>query len=161
MTLKEIKSALLRKGWAGKTISRKETAQRLNLLIEESVKLKHGYSNFLSHLKSEPNRQELESILRTLRLDIGKLKELVFSCGETAFNGTSLEAELFKLTGENALLSLRRREAAFRELLDAEQPIEHQLRTEAVLTRLHKSSDSRLSFIRMSERRTLAGTPIS
>ncbi len=161
MTIKEIKTALLRKGWAGKTISRKETAQRLNILIEESVKLKHSYSNLHSCLESESNQEELESLLKNLRLDIGKLKEVVFSCGETAFNGTSLEPESFRLPCENALSLLRDYEDSFRRLLDAEQPVEHHLRTEAVLRRLHESSNSRLSFIRLNERRTLASSSIA
>ena len=148
MTVKEIKSALLRKGWAGKTISRKETAEKLNPLIEAHVKLKLSYANLLPLLASDSERQELEFLLKTLRLDVGKLKELVFSCGETAFNGTSLEPESFKLTGDDPLSYLRECEHIFREQLDAEHPVQHQIRTEAVLARLRKNSDTRLSFIR-------------
>lgn len=155
MTVKEIKSALLRKGWAGKTISRKETAERLNPLIEAHVKLKLSYANLLPLLVSDSERQELELLLKTLRLDVGKLKELVFSCGETAFNGTTLEPESFKLTSNDPLSDLREREYAFREQLDAERPVQHQIRTEAVLVRLRKNSDTRLSFIRKCVNRAL------
>ncbi|MCY3999189.1 MAG: hypothetical protein OXF84_00060 [Bacteroidetes bacterium] len=148
MTIKDIKSAILKKGWAGKTLSRQETAHRLNPLIEAHVKLKHSYSSLVAHLASEEPLQELEVILKTQRLDIGKLKELVFSCGETAFNGTSLEPESFSLTVSSPIAELRGLENEVRELLDAERPIEHQLRSEAVLTRLRTNSDARLSFLR-------------
>ncbi|MCY4160179.1 MAG: hypothetical protein OXE92_02290 [Bacteroidetes bacterium] len=148
MTIKDLKSIFLRKGWAGKTLSREETAQRLNPLIEAHVKLKHAYANLSNHLASDRERNDLESILKTLRLDIGKLKELVFSCGETAFNGISLEPESFELSGNAPYADLLERENSVRTLLDVEQPIEHQIRTEAVLTRLRKNSNSRLSFAR-------------
>jgi len=148
MTIKDIKSAILKKGWAGKTLSRQETAQRLNPLIEAHVKLKHSYSNLASHLDSEQQRQELDSILKMQRLDTGKLKELVFSCGETAFNGTSLEPASFPLTSTAPIAELKEIENDYRALLDAEKPIEHQIRSEAVLTRLRTNSDVRLSFLR-------------
>ena len=156
MTVKEIKAALLKKGWAGKTISRPETAQRLNPLIEAHVKLKHGYASLLPHLATDEEREELASVLKTLRLDVGKLKELVFSCGETAFNGTSLEPESFVLAEDRPLSDLQEREQAFHALLEDEKPVEHQIRTEAVLTRLRENSVSRYSFLRACARRSRA-----
>ena len=148
MTIKDIKSAILKKGWAGKTLSRQETAHRLNPIIEAHVILKHSYNSLVSCIDSEQLHDELDSILKMQRLDIGKLKELVFSCGETAFNGTSLEPASFQLTSASPITELRDRENDFRELLDAERPIEHQLRSEAVLTRLRAHSDDRVSFLR-------------
>ncbi len=155
MTVKEIKSALLKKGWAGKTVSRKETAERLNPLIEAHVKLKLSYINFLPLLASDTEQQELERILKTLRLDVGKLKELVFSCGEPAFNGTSLEPESFKLASDDALSDLREREQIFRERLERERPVQHQIRSEAVIVRLRENSDNRLAFLRKCAQRAL------
>ena len=155
MTVKEIKSALLRKGWAGKTVSRKETAKRLNPLIEAQVKLKLTYASLLPLLASDSERQELERLLKTLRLDVGKIKELVFSCGEIAFNGTSLEPKSFKLASDDPLSDLRECEHVFREQLDAERPVQHQIRTEAVLGRLRNNSDIRFSFIRKCVHRAL------
>ena len=158
MTIKDIKSAVLKKGWAGKTISRKETAQRLNLLIEEHVKLKHAYTNLLPHLEIDQEKHELQRILKILRLDVGKLKELVFSCGETAFNGTSLEPESFMLASHQPISDLFEREQALLELLHAERLVEHQIRTEAVLVRLRENSASRLAFIRACTRRRKAAS---
>ena len=155
MTIKEIKSIFLKKGWAGKTLGRRETATRLNLLIEECMKLKHAYTNFSDHIAPGAEFQELEGIQKILRLDVGKLKEHIFSCGEIAFNGTSLEPEEFELASEDPLSDLRRREDAFHELLDAELPIEHQIRTEAVLTRLRENAKSRLVFLRKCGRSSL------
>ncbi len=155
MNIKEIKSAFLKKGWAGKTLSRKETAECLNPLIETHVKLKLSYANLLPHLSSDSESQELELLLKTFRLDIGKLKELVFSCGETAFNGTSLEPESFKLRSEDPLSDLRESENKLREQLEVERPVQHQIRTEAVLVRLRKHSDIRISFLRKCINRAL------
>ena len=155
MTIKELKSALLKKGWAGKTISRDETAVRLNALIQSNVELNHAYSSLLPRLSSEDESQQLQSILKVLRLDVGKLMELVFSCGATAFNGTSLEPESFKLDSDDPLTDLRNREHAFQELLEAERPIEHQIRTEAVLSRLRETSESRLSFLRLCKKKAI------
>ena len=152
MTIKEIKSTILRKGWAGKTISRDETVQKLNPLIEAHVALNHAYTSLLPLLKSYDAKQELASILKTARLDVGKLMEVVFSCGGTAFNGTAIEPGSFALSSNNALTELRKQEDTFREFLMAERPVEHQIRTEAVLTRLLTNSDVRLSFIRTCTR---------
>lgn len=148
MTIKEIKSTILKKGWAGKTISREETVQKLNPLIEAHVALNHAYTSLLPLLTSEDVKQELAAILKTARLDIGKVMEVVFSCGGTAYNGTTVEPESFALSRDDALTELRKQEEAFRDLLLAERPVEHQIRTEAVLTRLLTNSDIRLSFIR-------------
>lgn len=156
MTIKEIKSTILRKGWAGKTISRGETVQKLNPLIEAHVALNHAYTSLLPLLTSDDVKQELAAILKTARLDVGKLMEVVFSCGGTAFNGTSIEPGAFALSRDHALTELRKREEVFRELLSAERPIEHQIRTEAVLTRLLTNSDLRLLFIRTCVRHASA-----
>ncbi|MCY4171965.1 MAG: hypothetical protein OXE59_11345 [Bacteroidetes bacterium] len=147
MTIKDIKSAVLKKGWAGKTLSRSETAHRLNALIEEHVKLKHYYANLQLHLQSVELQEELLTILKTLRLDIGKLKEVVFSCGQTAFNGTSLKPESFHLDSGTPIIELREFEREFDALLHGEQPIQHQIRSEAVLTRLREHCAERLSFL--------------
>ncbi len=147
MTIKDIKSAVLKKGWAGKTLSRSETAHRLNAIIEEHVMLKHYYSNLIDFVSSEDLQRQLQAILKTIRLDIGKLKEVVFSCGETAFNGISLKSESFQLTTGTPFVELRDIEGGFRALLDAERPIQHQIRSEAVLTRLRQNCDERLSFL--------------
>ena len=44
MGLKEVKSALLKKGWAGRTLSREETVERLNPLIKQHMALNHTHT---------------------------------------------------------------------------------------------------------------------
>jgi len=152
MTIKDIKSAVLKKGWAGKTLSRSDTAHRFNAIIKEHVILKHYYANLPSYVNSKEIQYQLQAILKTLRLDIGKLKEVVFSCGETAFNGTSLHPKSFGFVTTTPLMELRDIEEKFRALLDAERPIQHQIRSEAVLTRLRENSEMRLSFLQKCRR---------
>ena len=43
MKVKELKAAILKKGWAGRTLSRAETARRLNPLIKAHMALNHAY----------------------------------------------------------------------------------------------------------------------
>ena len=74
--------------------------------------------------------------------------ETVFSCGAAAFNGTEMEPEQFVLPDGKEFTALRNQEEAFLVQLQEEKTLEHQLRTEAVLNCLTRSSQMRLEFLR-------------
>ncbi len=151
MRIKEIKALLLKKGWAGQTISREETVARLNPLLKQHVSLGHLYGQAGDRADDPAMADELHAIQRNTRADMDKLAETVLSCGGTAYSGAGrvsvrpLEADLWP--------ALVQQERALHNALQAETAIDHQIRTEAVIRRCTRSSDNRLGFLNKWARR--------
>jgi len=162
MGLKEVKSALLKKGWAGRTLSREETVERLNPLIKQHMALNHAYTYVVGACSEEDVAAALAGMQKTARIDVGKLMETVFSCGGVAYNGVDMEPEAFALDPEDneMLFELRDQEQAFRDALAEELTLEHQMRTRAVLTRLQTNSQKRFDYLKVNtkKRRPKAAT---
>ncbi len=152
MRTKEIKSVLLKKGWAGRTISRQETIARLNPLMAQHVVLSRLYDQVVSLAAPEAAyAEELAQLQRKARTDMGKLAETIFSCGGVAYSGADRPVDAPPVTGTWAVLLAE--EQALGEALHAERTIEHQMRTEAVLRRCAESSAERLAFVLGQARR--------
>jgi len=151
-----IAEALLGKGWMGRTISREETVEHLNPLVEAHIKLNHAY-RAVSRVAEDPRVEEaLESLLKTARADVGKLSETIFSAGGSAYNGTDLEPEDFDLGSDldTALPNLIEQEEAFQDAVKTERnDVEHQMRTRAILELVRDNSQERLSVIKRIQKR--------
>lgn len=151
-----IAEALLGKGWMGRTISREETVEHLNPLVEAHIKLNHAY-RAVSRVAEDPRVEKaLESLLKTARADVGKLSETIFSAGGTAYNGTDLEPEDFDLGPDldTALPKLIEQEEEFQEAVKTERnDVEHQMRTRAILELVRDNSQERLSVIKRIQKR--------
>jgi len=130
-----IKDLVLKKGWAGKTLSRQETVGRINPIIRTLVILMHRYDG--SNLPQDPTWHHAFSILR---MDIGKLSEIVNSNGGKAYIGTDIEPGYF---GDVDSIVLREEEEAFTDLLAGEKIFDHQMRTRAILDAVSLNSDAR------------------
>ena len=148
MRLKEIKAAVLKKGWAGRTLSRQATAERLCPLITAHMALNHSYDHAATRHPSPEIRSGLAQLQKTARTDVGKLMEVVFSCGAVPPNGTDMEPERYSLPEEGMLRTLQDRERTFQASLQDERAIDHQIRTEAVISHLLSSSSDRLVYLR-------------
>lgn len=151
-----IAEALLGKGWMGRTISREETVEHLNPLVEAHIKLNHAYRAVV-RVADDPRVEEaLESLLKTARADVGKLSETIFSAGGSAYNGTDLEPEDFDLGPDldTALPNLIEQEEAFQDDVKTERnDVEHQMRTRAILELVRDNSQERLSVIKRIQKR--------
>ena len=151
-----IAEALLGKGWMGRTISRAETVEHLNPLVEAHIKLNHAY-RAVSRVADDPRVEEaLETLLKTARADVGKLSETIFSAGGTAYNGTDLEPEDFDLGPDTAtaLPTLIEQEEAFQESVKTERnDVEHQMRTRAILELVRDNSKERLTVLKRIKKR--------
>ena len=143
-----IKDLLLNKGWAGRTLSRPETADRLNPVIRSLTTLMHGYDAAQSTLDGEA-ADSLEAARKLLRGDLGKLSETVLSAGHPAYMGVDQEPST-PATGDSGpvLEALVGREEEFRTVLDGEKEVEHQIRTRAVLENAARNSSDRLALLR-------------
>ena len=140
-----IKSIILKKGWAGKTISRPETATRVNALIRPLIELLHSYNAFVA-VSPESDTSDIQTFMPTLRADIGKLAETVHSCGQTAYSGVVLEQDSFS-ESSSTLADVAGREKEYRELLSTEGKIEHQMRTRAIIDVVAANSEARYQII--------------
>lgn len=149
MRLKEVKAALLKKGWMGRTISRSETVDRINLLIRRHMALNHAYQGVADSARDADVVRALAMQQKALRLDVDKLMETVFSAGGVAYNGVDMEPGDYVPEGGTAaaLRTLKDQEAAFLQAVQRESEIEHHMRTRAVLERLLNSSQARTSLL--------------
>lgn len=144
------KEAILGRGWAGKTISRSGTVDRLNPLLRQFLKLNHSYQYVIRTHSDSAVTEALERVQKTARADVGKINETILSCGGSPENGTDLEPEDFSLGANDVgmLTQLEDLETEFHEALTHErQEVEHQMRTRGILEALISNSEERLNLI--------------
>lgn len=145
-----LKKAFLNRGWAGRTISRQATIERLNPLIKMHHELNHAYHYAINHVSSIEVAARLEALLKTGRADIGKLSESVLSAGGVPYSGVDLEPEAVRLSDEEGLMldQLKESEESFHQGLSDELSEEHQIRTQAILSVVRSNSAARLDYLR-------------
>lgn len=155
MGLKEVKQALLKQGWAGRTLSREETIARLNPLIEHHMALNHAYNYVVAACSEQDVTERLAGLQKKARADVGKLMETVFSCGGAAYNGVAMNPDDFALDADDdeMLFQLRDQEQAFYDALAGEAAFEHQMRTRAILAALKTNSEERLDYLKVNTKR--------
>lgn len=141
-----IKELLLQKGWAGRTISRDETSRRLNPIIRIMTEMLHRYSAVREEAGAD-ERPEIDRVMKTLRMDIGKVAETIFSTGGTAYSGTDLDPDEF-VAGDDGWKNLRDAEDVLAAALREEQDVEHQMRTRAILAKVAENHEDRMNLIR-------------
>ncbi|NNF03472.1 MAG: hypothetical protein HKN17_03300 [Rhodothermales bacterium] len=141
-----LKELFLQKGWAGRTISREETVDRLNPIIRIMTEMLHRYAA-VRDASDADERREIERVMKTLRADIGKMAETVFSCGGTAYSGTELDPDDFAADSDGFMRVLEA-EDAFASALAEEKDIEHQMRTRAILAKVAENHDDRMNLLR-------------
>lgn len=155
-----IKDAFLNKGWAGKTMSRPETIERINPLIRRHMELNHAYSYAINQVSEREAAGKLEAQQKTARADVGKLSETVLSAGGVAYTGVDIEPADYALAdgtsssadasaNESAMIRrLGELEQQFQELLSDELNENHQIRTRAILSVVQANSHARIQFLR-------------
>lgn len=145
-----IKETLLGRGWAGKTLSRAETVERLNPLLLEFLKLNHNYQYVIRSHSDAAVTEALERVQKSARVDVGKLSETILSCGGSPENGTDLEPDDFQLSSDDVemLRELKGLETEFNEALTSERSdVEHQMRTRGILEALISNSTERVELL--------------
>lgn len=150
-----LKDLLLGKGWAGTTITRAETVERVNPLIRRFIRMNRHYRAVIDHHDRPAVAETLEDLQKTARADVGKLSETVLSCGGTAYNGTDLGPDDIDLPEADAdrLFRLQDLESAFRDAVQDElNDAEHQMRTRAILKVVQTNSEERLRTLRQLTR---------
>ena len=138
-----LKDVLLKKGWAGRTISRNETAARLNPIVTRLAGLLNAYDAFVNDQELAAVQDGLDAQIRFLRMDIGKVSEAIFSSGGIAERSARGAAAV--PAGLDALVS--EEEAVFR-LLGEETEIEHEMHTRAVLGAVAGNTQERIRLLK-------------
>lgn len=144
-----LKELAFQKGWAGITISRAETIERLNPIIREHMIVNRSYDSVIASTADAEAKKTLNDLQRIARANVGKIAETIYSCGGVAFNGTDLEPSNFALgSGKQALDKLREMDEDLIELVEKESAIEHQMRTRAILGVVKESTEQRIVALR-------------
>ncbi len=151
-----IKELFLQKGWAGKTISREETVERLNPIVKQHIVLNNDYAFVVKNHPDDTLRSEIAAGQKIARANVGKLCETIYSCGGVAYTGVDLEPDSVDL-GRDDRAMLEALVAGEKQLLESlkdEGDIEHQMRTRAILGATAQSSEERVALLDSVLRRT-------
>ncbi len=145
-----MKSLFLKKGWAGKTIGRRETIDRFNPLLRQHHEINYTHEAAIARLKEGDVVDRLNELQRTARADAGKLSETILSCGGVPESGVDMEVGDFN-PGNNQseiVAHLIDREQAFLDDVDAEKKVEHQMRSRAILENVERNTRERLDYLK-------------
>ena len=142
-------NAILNKGGAGVSITREETIERLNPIIERLSGLNHRYAAAIDKLAHQDHAADLKAHLMTSRVDVGKLSETVLSAGGVPYNAVDLEPENFVAEGsdDEILEHLRDEERQMQDALRQESKVRHHIRTEAILMNVRRNSEARMATL--------------
>ena len=145
-----LKDAFLQKGWAGKTITRKATVERVNPILQRHIELNHAYRTALARLSENNVAAQLSEHQKTARTDVAKLSETILSAGGRPHTGTDLKPGQSDLgaSDDDVLFALRDREQALRDRIAAEKDENHQMRTRAILALVGEHSAERLQDLK-------------
>lgn len=154
---------IFNRGGIGTSMSRAETVEHINPLIEQHMRLNKSYDYAIDHLSDEEIVERLEALQKTARTDVGKLSETVLSAGGSAYNGVELRNETFDLGDDDTeiLFQLRDREQEFQNALTEELDLNHQIRTEAILENVRAHSAERLDYLKGVTKTRHRRTPAS
>ena len=149
---------VLNKGWAGKSLSREETVERLNPLLRRHVELNYAYDYAIGQLGGDEASEQMGRFQKTARNDVGKVRETILSSGGVAYSGVDLEPDAIVLHGERdqMLDQLVEQEQALLDHVREEQSLnglEHHMRTKAILENLHQNSQERLNFLKTQRKK--------
>ena len=141
---------LFNRGGIGQSMSRAETVERVNPIIEQHTRLNRCYNAVIDALSDDEIVDELRAFQKTARADVGKLAETVLSAGGTAYNGVALRGVTFDLGEDDTemLFALRDREQALHDAATDELDENHQMRTRAILEVVQGNSAERLDYLK-------------
>jgi len=144
-----LKKLFLQKGWAGKTITRLETIDRINPLIRQHIVLNRSYDDAEKNISNREFASKIVDLQKKARMNVGKLVEIVFSSGGVAYSGTDIEPSSVHVgEGDDRIVeTLAGLEGELLDAVRAESKIEHHMRTRAVLQTVERDAADRLKAL--------------
>ena len=154
---------IFNRGGFGQSMSRAETIEHVNPILEQHVRLNRSYNQVIDTLSDDDIVDELRAFQKTARADAGKLSETILSAGGTAYNGTDLRGVTFDLgeTETDMLFALRDREQALHDAVMDDLDENHQMRTRAILEVVQGNSAERLDYLKGVTKSRNRRTPAS
>ena len=147
-----LKDLLLNKGGAGRSLSRHESAERLDAVLRRHLELNYAHADVIRRVDEVDVARQLEHFQKKARADVGKLRETMYSFGSVAYTGTDLEPDDFHLgDGDEMLFGLLDREQGLIDLVEGELALKgpgHQIRTKAILNHVLTNSQERLNYLK-------------
>jgi hypothetical protein len=138
---------LLNRGGAGKSKTRRESAEHLIDVMQQLIQVVAGYDH-LSGRFEDAQRQRIEERQRHSRAEIAKVAELILSSGAVPPREVPDDAALPSAeAAPEALEVLVEVERRYQEMLKDQLKLSHQLRTRALLEDLSKQADGRIDMI--------------
>jgi hypothetical protein len=144
-----MKDLLLKKGWAGRTMSRAESVERLNPLLRAHHELNYTYDAAIARLSGDEST-ELSRLQRTARADGGKISESILSLGGRPESGVDMDPASFDPGSDRGsiLQRLLEMERSFADKVAAESKFEHQMRSRAILGNTESNARKRLDYLK-------------
>lgn len=141
---------LFNRGGIGTSMSRAETIEHINPIIEQHMRLNRSYNYVIDHASEGGIIGRLKEMQKKARADVGKLSETVLSAGGAAYTGVDLRDETFDLGGDNSemLFQLLDFEQSLYDAVTEELGLNHHLRTQAILENVQRNSKERLGYLK-------------
>jgi len=154
---------IFNRGGFGQSMSRAETIDHVNPILEQHVRLNRSYDQVIDALSDDDIADKLRALQKTARADAGKLSETVLSAGGTSYNGVDLRGVTFDLgeTDTDMLFALRDREQALHDAVTDDLDANHQMRTRAILEVVQGNSAERLDYLKGVTKSRNRRTPAS
>lgn len=142
---------ILNRGGAGKSMSRPETVERFNPLVEQMIGLIMAYDDALGRLPDREAAAQINAFMNDARAQLGKLKETVLANGGVPPSGIDREPGQSDLgrTGDDALHALDKLERDFRDTLvrELDDRLHHTERARSICENLLEGSSARLDAL--------------
>ncbi|MFW5955357.1 MAG: hypothetical protein ACOCSK_01300 [Rhodothermales bacterium] len=148
-----MKEVFLKKGWAGKTLSRVDSIARINPILEQHNALNYTYDAATARLQNADVRLSLEQHQKIARADAGKLSESILSMGGVPRSGVGMERTDFDPgeSSEEIRNTLLRLEEQFLKALADEHGANHQMRNRAILQNVEKNTRARADYLKSAQ----------
>jgi hypothetical protein len=152
---------LLNKGGAGVSMTRRQTTEQLVPLQNHVLILTFCYDAAIRRMQDRRLAGELNRLLDTLRVDGGKISEVILSAGGVPASGVGMRQDRFGegLDDTQILFLLKDREKELEAAVLAENDVKHHIRSQATLALVLEHTRDRLSTLRghlRGKRRTVA-----
>lgn len=139
----------LNKGGAGRSLSRTDTIDVLNPLVQQHIDLLSYYNAVCRALSDQKLEESLNAALPRLRNELGKIRESVLALGGIAPTGVGEPLLTLDGTDGNLLYDLEQQERALRDALKQALEYPHyQFQTLAILNNNLAGSESRIGALR-------------
>ena len=145
---------VLNKGGWGLSLARADSVETLQPILRAHYQQLNAYE-FARQQAGNGFPDRVESALRTLRTDIGKIAETILSFGGVPYNGTDIDPGATGDTSVPPAERIERLDASERELyglIDEGMNKPQQIRTLSTLKLLRNHSDDRLAILREAAR---------